>query len=280
MQEKCNAVENHYDHFSPEFYLDEYYAEMGDENRFLMDFHAWCSHFIAGDCAAEASPLLADVGGGPTIYQLISTTRLAREIHFYEYGAANRRRVEHWLREPGDGFWDRYFYEGLAREGDYLNGHGAQSPVTRHAVEARKAELRAKLVRCADCDLLLEAEPYGRGVPKAGYGIVSSAFCVEAISGERGVFMRGMDNIVSLCAGGGYFMMTVVVNCSAYPVGDRLFPAYPVDGNAMREILEARGFELVKIATTKADPPSRGYEGLMGILAKRAMYRTKPSMPR
>ena len=268
MTENSYIVESDYVHFSPEACLIEYYAEMGDENRFLMDFHAWCSHFIASECPDGQNLALADIGGGPTIYQLISTARLVEDIHFYEHGEANRRRVEYWLRETGDLFWDAYFFEGLARENHYQNGHGSNAPVTSLAVEQRKAQLPAKLTRCAPCDLLHHAALGQNEVPPADYGIVSSAFCVEAISDDRDIFMRGMDNITSLCAKGGYLMLTMVKNCSYYPAGNRFFPAYPVDENIMKEVLESRGFDVIKIATAEAEPLDRGYEGLLGILAR------------
>lgn len=264
------AIEKDYLSFSDDDYLYEYYAEMGDENRFLMDFHAWCRHTIAGDSEAAGQRLiLADIGGGPTIYQLISAAGLVDNIHVYEYCENNRHRVEQWLRDRDDTFWDEYFYEGLARENHHHNDRDGNTPVAHHAVEARKAELRAKLTRCSPCDLTGSAVIAKRERPAGGYPIVSSSFCVEAISSDPDVFMGALDGVISLCAHQAYLVLTMVRNCSHYRSGNRYFPAYPVDEDFMGKTLRSKGFDPVGIASMDADPPDRGYEGLFGILAKR-----------
>lgn len=274
MTESGYAVESDYDSFSADDYLHEYYSEIGEENRFLMDFHAWCCHAIAGSSdAAEQRLVLADIGGGPTIYQLISAAKLVDEIHVYEYSQANRERVQYWLSNHGDAFWDAYFYEGLARENDRQNGGETKMLVPSHAVETRKAELRAKLTRCSPCDLMNATAIAQREMPETGYPIVSSSFCVEAISDKRDIFMRAVDGVISLCAEQAYLVLTMVKNSSYYRSGNRYYPAYPVDENAMKEVLEAKGFELVGVAAVDAEPLDRGYEALFGILARRGQGR-------
>ena len=270
MSSHSYTVESDYADFLPGDYLEEYYSEIGDENRFLMDFHAWCSQAIAEDPGvAEIGLVLADIGAGPTIYQLISAAKLVEEIHVYEYSEANRERVEYWINNQDDVFWDPYFHEGLAWENHYLNGSETGLSITGQAVESRKAELREKLRRCSPCDLFDAAVVTGKNLPKSGYPIVSSSFCVEAISNDPDIFERALDGVVSLCAEQGYLVLTMVRNCNAYRSGDRYFPAYPVNEDSMKGTLEAKGFELVRIASVEAEPPDRGYEALFGILAKR-----------
>ena len=96
-----------YTHFNPQEYLEEYYAQLSEENAFLLDFY----HETYDRLPAGLSVL--ELGGGPTLYQLLSASRRAREIVFTDFLEVNRRVVERWLEAaPGE-----------TRRGLVLGGH-------------------------------------------------------------------------------------------------------------------------------------------------------------
>ena len=103
--------ENPFDRFSAKLYLQEYYGDIGKENQFLLDF-------LHETYSAWSPESIWDVGGGPTIYQLISASRKARWIRIFEYLDENRSAVELWRSgKPGGFDWSTYFAAVGSREG-------------------------------------------------------------------------------------------------------------------------------------------------------------------
>src|SRR3989338_6776464 len=112
-----------YSMFSPAQYLEAFYGETdeGAEGSFLMKF------FHDAYLALPDNLNILEVGGGPTIYQLISASSKAKEIIFSEYADENIAEVKKWLSADETAFnWDDYFkmvlkYEGKVTSFDNLN---------------------------------------------------------------------------------------------------------------------------------------------------------------
>src|SRR5689334_12770583 len=118
--------------FNPRDYLQEYYSSIGAENESLLQF------FVTAYAGFEPDSLdILEIGGGPTVYQLISAAPFAKSITFTDYLSANVDEVKNWSEGSPDAFsWDPFIERSLAIE----NAAGAEldTPATR------RQELRQK----------------------------------------------------------------------------------------------------------------------------------------
>lgn len=237
-----------YDEFSPTAYLEEYYAVLSAENRFLMKFY----HRTYSSIGPVARML--EIGGGPTLYQLISASRQAEEIVFSDFLVANRTEVENWLAGAAGVFnWDAYF--ALAAE---LETGSAE------AADALKGRVRRTVRRIVFCDLLRE-EPVVLN-PGEVFEVVSSAFCIECIAGDSVASL--LEKIHRLLRADGTLVLTLIRNSSSYRVGSAFLPAQPVNEQSLRALLDETGFDSVAIQTLVADS-GQGYDGIMAVTARR-----------
>lgn len=237
-----------YSHFEPQEYLEEYYAQLSEENAFLLDFY----HETYRRMPADLSVL--ELGGGPTVYQLLSASRCAREILFTDFLEANRREVERWLEgETGVFDWIQYLERVASLESD-LDADGLA------------ARLRACIRRVAPCDLTREnpLEPDVRN----DFDIVSSAFCLEAVTQDPADFTSFLQRIRALLKPGGSLVAVLVRDSRAYKVGRHFFPACPLNEAALAEALRGNGYRDVQIQTLETDR-SHGYTGIMAVVAAR-----------
>jgi hypothetical protein len=237
-----------YSRFLPQEYLEEYYAQLSEENAFLLDFY----HETYQRMPAGLS--LLELGGGPTVYQLLSASRCAREILFTDFLDANRREVERWLEGAADVFdWTQYLRRAAALEGN----------LDAAAVAAR---LRACIRRVAPCDLRLEnpLEPEVR----TDFDIVSSAFCLEAVTQDPADFAVFLRRIRALLSAGGSLVAVLVRDSLAYKVGSHFFPACPLNEATLTAALRGSGYRHVRIRALDTNC-LHGYTGIMAVVAER-----------
>ena len=237
-----------YSHFKPQEYLAEYYAQLSEENAFLLDFyHETYQHLPAGLSVLE-------LGGGPTIYQLLSASRRAREIFFTDFLAANRREVERWLAGAAGVFdWSQYLQRVASLERDL-------------DAAALAARVRGCISAVAPCDLTLEnpLEPDAR----ADFDIVSSAFCLEAVTQDPADFAIFLRRIGAVLKPGGSLVAVLVRDSLAYKVGRHFFPACPLNEVTLTAALQGNGYRRVRIRTLETSR-LHGYTGIMAVVAER-----------
>src|SRR5215210_6087673 len=93
-------------------YLEEYYPdrEIGSENTALLAFyHSACRELSGGTWL--------EIGGGPTLYQLISASTKVGSIVFTDYLGENLATVQSWLEANKPGLWRSYIEATLRLEG-------------------------------------------------------------------------------------------------------------------------------------------------------------------
>jgi len=237
-----------YTEFDPQEYLEEYYAELSEENSFLLDFY----HQTYRRLPAGLSVL--ELGGGPTIYQLLSASGRAREVVFTDYLDANRREVESWLHgAPGAFDWSEYIERAAGLERNLDAG-------------ALAARLRACISRVGPCDLTREnpLEPFAQ----TGFDIVSSAFCLEAVTQDPADFRSFLRRIRALLRPGGSLVAALVRDSDAYKVGRHFFPACPLNEASLAAALRDNGYRRVGIQTVETSR-LHGYTGIMAVVAER-----------
>jgi hypothetical protein len=243
-------ITDDYNLFHPTVYLDEYYRGLSDENKFLLRFY----HDAYLRIGPQAS--LLEVGGGPTIYQLISASRCVSRIVFSEFLEANRNEVRNWLaRSPLAFDWGEYLQFVAMLEIDQTIG-------TPH--EHVECRLRDRIAAVVPCDLSLPNPLAPNQHPP--FDVVSSSFCIEGIKGDGVSFHSFLKNAISQLKPGGTLVLALVKDCCHYKVGDQRFPAFPVNEMSMECLLRQLGFSEISLQSYMADG-SQGYSGLMGITA-------------
>ena len=257
------SLEINFDKFNPDDYLDEYYSTTDGENHFLLDFYARTYSKIKNELknSNEESIHMAEAGGGPAIYQLISAVHAADQISFFEYNDANRKHVKNWLNGT-DTFWDPFFEKTLELESKYFKN-------VSKSISERKNELKSKIITVEECDLFSSPPVRDSYIPEKGFMIVSSSFCAESITSSKDCFRYAIHSLFSLSAPSGFIVLTMLKNADKYRSGKNYFPATPIDEDDIKSILAEAGFHDIEISVCPADRPEQGYEGMMGICARR-----------
>ncbi|MCB1169712.1 MAG: hypothetical protein KDK25_05230 [Leptospiraceae bacterium] len=234
--------------FSAHDYLQEYYGNLGAENLFLLSF-------LHRTYEIYRPKVLCEIGSGPTIYQLISASRHAPDIHILEYLKPNREEIEAWLNNRSRFSWDPYFQDVAQREGP-----GAE------AAPDIQARLRKCIRSIAEINLFLPLE--SSRIPDR-IDTISSHFCVESITEDPDQFRTAWNNLLALVPGSGKLVMSLLKNARTYRAGDKYFPAYPVDEIFLQQELATRGFQDIVMETIPAED-ERDYEGIICVRGVRS----------
>lgn len=253
-------LEESFETFSPEEYLKEYYSHMSKEEIDLLEFFIYAYSFL------PKNSLILELGGGPTIYQLITASTYAREIYFAEYLDINLKEIKKWLSNAKDAFnWDLYFKKALQLEGSKSDSKN---------INKRKYLLRHKITRLIYCNVF-NKDPLGEN-NKQVFDIVSVNFVPESISKNKIEWKNAIKNICSLIRPGGFLVMTALGSARYWHAGKKKFPAANIDENDIKAVLIELGFEknMIKIKTNPAETiddkgkGAQGFDGVICVLAK------------
>ncbi|HEY1370542.1 MAG TPA: guanitoxin biosynthesis pre-guanitoxin forming N-methyltransferase GntF [Gaiellaceae bacterium] len=249
---------NAFDRFDPVAYLDHYYSTIGEENDNLLTF------FARAYSRLDEQTAMLELGGGPTVYQLISAAPRVGAIDFADYIPANLDQVRLWADEAPTAFdWSPFIRRTLEIE-------GVES--TAHAVQARADLLRSRLRRFLHCDAF-DAEPCG-SASRASYGIVSVNFVPEAMTGSIVVWRQIMRNILSLLKPGGTLIMSVTTGADYWRCGEVVLPAVRIGAAQLESELAMLGLRVDSMTTIDAevvdatDPEYCGYTGMAFVQAR------------
>lgn len=242
--------------FQPEDYLQEYYYEMGHENRELMKFFA----AVYGNMPEDF--VMAEIGGGPTIYQLISAAPKAKQIFFYDFLDTNLGQIRKWIDKKDDSFdWSQFFQYALEEE---------SAAVLPKDINNREALLRKKLIISGHCDIyslpVIEAE--------RKFDLVSTNFVVDSATDDIQSWKHTLSNITSLIKNDGYLVMTSLLGADHWISGAADFPAVPLTKRIIVNFLEKQKFqilhdvEIVSDEQLDTNTTDHGYSGMYFVLAQ------------
>lgn len=260
------TIQKRFDAFIPEHYLSEYYSRVGLENRSLLEF------FVEAYEDIPPNFKLLELGGGPTIYQLITAAKHAREIHFSDHLDVNLDEVKGWKENKRGAFdWKNFFQEALIMEG--------RSHVNNSKIKRREEILREKITEFLHCDVF-QTNPLGRNCAKY-YDVVSVNFVAESITDNHKTWKDILKNICSLIKHDGYLIMTAIKGANYYRVGNKLFPAVEITEKHVVIALQELGFreDLLFMRSIEAEHTrekrknSQGYNGMIFLRAKAAGLR-------
>ena len=262
MQE--TSITGDWTQFDPTAYLNEYYGDVGPENRTLLRF------LIEAYNDLPRGGMMLDFGGGPTIYPLISAVGRVEEIHFSDFLDTNLDEVRRWLAMDPTAFdWRDFVRQALELE----TGGGC----SKAAVSQREDEIRSKVTRLMRCDasrtppIEVSYEPYD---------VVVTNFCAESATSDRWQWQTFVFNIVSLLKPGGTLIMSALKGASSYSVGSKRFPAVKISEEDLIEVLDEAGFpkKKIELRIVPPDRPTRDYEALLLAVATKAPDPARGSM--
>lgn len=228
--------------FNPRVYLNEYYTSLSKENKELL---RWFNNFYKN---YECKKIL-EVGGGPTIYQLISASKHVKSIIFTDCLVANLREVNKWIGNDSD-YWDKFIQYTLSLEG---------IDPTKSNLSERKDLIRSKINKVTPLDIGDFRKEFSNQ-----FDVVQSIFCLEAATNDISELERMLTNIFSYLKRGGKFNLVVIEGAKYYKLGDKYLPAIYFDKDLIKKYLSEVGFKVNKIKKIRSD--NSGVSGYTGIL--------------
>lgn len=218
--------------FIAEEYIDTYYPrDIGKENVALLNFYA---STYKNDVNTNKGGRLIEVGGGPTIYQIISASSTVQSIYFSDYSINNINAVKKWLADGVPGIWGEYIRMSLECEKIQSNDE---------SVGARAALLKKKIVAIEQLDIKSSSsvdaivDRYGK------FDFVSSAFCIDSITSSFEQWRTLLNNLKRLLSGGGSLVIcTLIGSKQGYRVGSKVFPSVNLTCDDVYTSLNALGF--------------------------------------
>lgn len=244
---------NDFSSFSSHEYLNEFYPTLNPENEFLLRFY----HDFYASIPHQKS--LVEIGGGPTIFQLLSAARKVDEIIFSEYAQSCRDEINVFLQDDPKGWnWDTYIQFEIDLE------------KKNETVESMKKLLRSKIKNVIPCDVFksnpLEPSTYPL------FDILTMGGVVECISKTEDELMLGFQNSFSLLKNDGYFVGFFAKNFTKWTHKDQIYEILPINEAYIEKLFPTLGMKI--IAITPSIPPDYKQE-YEGIFAVSAVKRTK-----
>jgi hypothetical protein len=262
--------------FSQTAYLADYYGELddkkdllnsphplesvGQENSCLLEFYAKIVVPVVEGMNSKPKNML-EVGGGPTIYQLISLASIVQTILFTDFREANLRLVKQW-RDGSDPYWRRFIKTALKWEGKLINGW--------KLIIKREEDIKRKL-QFARFDVINNIWLDHHEYEAATFQVVCSNFCLESITDQRNLWLTALAHISSKVASPGILVITAVSGCSKYKVGEHEFPALSITDVDMRLALEDQRFERITIFSKPVVKPNSNYTGFLLVIAEKGV---------
>ncbi len=239
--------------FDTKEYLQEYYRDIDSENEFLLNFYNKVYHLGL----AKGGSLL-EVGGGPTIYQLISASGSVGSITFTEYEQSNRDEIKMWKRGNHDSAFDWSHYFKYVSEIEL--GDGNQWKLLQD-------RLRNKIISVEPVDLL-KSNPFPASTDK-NFDIVSSAFCIEGIVSDKPYLEIFLGKLLNKLKVDGYLVTTTILECEKYKLGNNYFPSIYIKEHELTNLLSKRFNMEILLKTSTQASIDRGYKEILAICAKK-----------
>lgn len=205
-------------------YLNDYYSSLYWMEKRILKF----LHEFYKTLPKRPGRILLELGGGPTISHLLSSSGKMEKIVFAEFLPANRAEINKFLVADVKAFnWQKYL------------AYAAKLEKIKPAQIAER--LRAKVTEVIACDLNKQ-HPL---LLKRKFDVVSVNFCPESITDNPLKFAGYFKKIASYVKPGGWLVMGLLRKSSYYPVGKLFFPACYVDVPMLKRLLADNNFQKV-----------------------------------
>ncbi len=235
--------------WSPEAYLDDYYLEVQPDEQATMRFLSEAAALV-GDV-----PLLLEFGCGPTVHHLLPFAGRTDEIHVADYLDRNLDAVRRWVDGSPEA-WDWTPFTEITLQ------HELGRPAEAWELREREALTRERLTTFHLADAR-RRQPLGIA---RRYPAVLCCFCPDSITDDLDEWRRCTENVASLVAPGGWFVLTALHEAASYRVGHEHFPSSGVTADELADVLHGSGFSRLgtTIVTAEAgDDDGHGFESVL-----------------
>lgn len=242
---------NNFDNFSGSAYLAEFYSTLNPENEFLLKFY---DHFYK---SLPNNLSMLELGGGPTIYQLISASEKVESIIFAEYAQSNLDEVNKFLLgSSGSWNWDEYISYVLK-----LN----DKTVSEGEIKKIKERIRKKVKEVIFCDIR-KTNPLSpkRYLP---FDLLSMGSVADSVASSEEQLVRYLSNSFSLLDDGGYFIGFFAKNFTSWKHLDMTYKIYPVNEDYVKKLFPKLGLKITNITNSVSPDYEQEYEGIFAISA-------------
>ena len=233
--------------FQAHEYLEEYYPdrEIGSENKALLGFYHSACRELSGRTWLE-------IGGGPTVYQLISASAKVGSIVFSDYLEENLVTVKSWLETNKPGLWRSYIDATLRLE-------GLPSP-SEAEINERAQLIRGKVRELRQINV---KDPSSLAELKESFEVVNSSFCIDSITDDLEEWRVLLGRLDGSLRPGGALILCSLGESTSYQVKDRAFPAVDLSQEFILASLASLGYDVASalvrtIASEDSHGPSYG----------------------
>ena len=155
-----------------------------------------------------------EIGGGPTLYQLISASAKVASIVFSDYLEENLATIKSWLEANGPGLWRTYIVATLCLE-------GLPSP-SEAEINERAQLIRGKVQELRRLDI---KDPSSLAELKESFEVVNSSFCIDSITNDVEEWQVLLGRLDGVLKSGGTLILCSLGDSISYQVRDKNFPA-------------------------------------------------------
>jgi nicotinamide N-methyltransferase len=210
-----------------------------------------------------------EYGCGPTLHRAIAASRYAFRIDMADRVAGNLAQIGAWLKAGSESpDWSRYTRYILSCESELT--------VSARRI-ARREEHTRKVIRNLYVSDARRPDPLGEQC-RGFYDLIVSGFCIDAISQDKRVWRQCMRNMLSMLSEGGWLVLHALARCSAYRVGDRLYPNADLSKDDVLASLLANDFVRATIDVELAPCPENaryGYSCVLTASGRKAWRRRR-----
>jgi hypothetical protein len=249
---KCSAtqkieINDQFSVFEPADYLREYYSDMIPENQKILSWlHKVYNRLPSMDRMLE-------IGGGATVYQLISAATKIEHLTFTDLLEPNLNQVRAFDR--GEGFnWTPFIQYVLELEGG------------NNSLEEREQLMRERLIQIEAADMLQLPASFHEN-----YSVVQSSFAMESATGDLEVYLKMLQQTAGCLKPGGYLVMTALGGALCYKSGQAYFPAVPLFQAEIEDYLAQNSLTVLDLERIDADDPKESmYPYMYFVLAQKS----------
>lgn len=260
--------------FSAKEYLQNYYAKAdlmmvhkyvvertaaAETMRIMMWLDNVCSPLIRAFFGKEKATVL-ELGGGPTLYQLMNIADEVKEIYFTDYVEDNLNEIRAWKNNESSAFnWKNFFKAALMIKNDTIH-------ISDEETESLEKQLRHKITKIENCDIFQK----DLGITEKSFDVVNTHFVAESATSSKDQWEIALKNIYHKLNNGGLLFMSALRGAkSSYKVLEKSFPAVELYENDMEVGLKNAGFHIIRVSAIHTEDKSNNYEGFMFVVAQK-----------
>ncbi|XP_053310497.1 nicotinamide N-methyltransferase-like [Spea bombifrons] len=173
--------------------------------------------------------MLTDMSVGPSIFHLLTISKLFKEIAILEFNDSCVSELKKWLNKDGD-----------AQDWSHASKILANLEGISVGWNLKEDLLRSKIKYILKCDLARDNPTDPVVLPKAD--CIFSAWALDVVSKTKEDYIRNLRKTSTLLKQGGRLILLGALNISYYTVGEHKFSVLTYDEKFLRKALKDGGY--------------------------------------